>query len=175
MLNADGQRLFATVVVSFLGGLRSFDFFLQIDIRDSLVEIEAEALRFFLLHLSRRTRQPALGFRQCAGDLDDIPALGTNPSFARVFVADLERLFARGAKDVDRQGSGPLIALCPSRRSALHFRNNRSPFNRKRAVRIRKICSLQLGHRTPCAEEREAHSQMLPQTYVDLPSLIEQN
>jgi hypothetical protein len=73
-----------------LGGLGGFDLFLEIDVRHSIVELDAQPLRFFLLGFGCRSGDAALGFGGRAGNANNMTALGADPLLSRVFIADFE-------------------------------------------------------------------------------------
>src|SRR5580704_5015516 len=91
-----------SALVAVLGGLGGFDLLLQIDIRHSIVEFDAQPQRFFLLGFGRRPGDAPLSLGGRAGNADDVAALGADALLARVFIADFERALTRRAKDVNR-------------------------------------------------------------------------
>src|ERR1700691_2663936 len=88
-------------VISGLSGLGRFDLLFQIDVGDSLVEIDAEAAGLFFLRLGGGAGDAALSFRRGTGNANHVPALGADPLFARVCVANLEGALPGGPKDKD--------------------------------------------------------------------------
>ncbi len=100
------------IVVGRLGGLGRFDLLLEIDVGDPLVEFDSEAAGLLFLRSGGRAGDAALGFRRGTGNANHVPALGADPLFARVFVADFEGALARRAEDEDCHGFPILYARC---------------------------------------------------------------
>jgi hypothetical protein len=84
------EALRGSALVAVLGGLGGFDLFLQIDVCHSIVEFDAQPLRFFFLGFGRRSGDTPLGFGSRAGNANDVTALGADPLLSRVFIADFE-------------------------------------------------------------------------------------